>query len=454
MLRIQRQGIAWSGLVIACLMANAIAPPPPAQAYIINPLPTLGYTTSESTYILLVRVEKVSREKGVIIYHKVRDLAWKKYPEDTLKHAFNLKDRPAVAGQLFRPEANDWSYILQWAEPGKEAVIFIRKENNGGDCGHTYIDQCWYSNSSAANDGVWFHTLHTSPELLRKYFCGSPARLATAVEAMVAQGGNRDGNPVVPTLQEGSIAELRAGKGKIRGLRVGCARNDFNLKRDTAAWDDPKGVAVFVKALGEKDQTVRLQAVKELEHWFGPEVQAALPALTAALKHDDMATRRVAAAALGNYHLDASRAVPALCEALKDKDLELAVQASEALCALREKGNAAIPALREAMKVEGVRGESAAAALISINLDIEAEVPAVTEALRKRGSVGGKYRNLLERIKAPQDLDARQFFRDQAAIVGVSPPVPEYRGRKNIASGYWVYVYPYWYVWGEQSAPK
>ena len=444
----------WCGLVFACAIVTAVPPPPPAGAYIINPLPTLGFTASESTHILLVRVEKVNREKGVIVYHKVRDLSGKKYPKDTLKHAFNLKDAPAGAGKLFRPDGEEWGFVLNWAEPGKEAVIFIRKENNGGDTSHTYIDQCWYGSSSTADDWVWFHTLHTSPDMLRNYYCGSPAQLAVAVEKMSGRGANLDDNPVVPTLKEGSVSDLRAGRGKIGGLRVGHGRRNFNLERDTAEWEDPKAADAIAANLADKDGAVRLRAATELAHWFGPEAKAAVPALIAALKHDDPATRRAAAGALANYHLDASSAVPALCEALKDKDSEVAVKASEALCALREKGKDAIPALREAMKADGMRGEAAAAALIGIDPNIEAEVPAVAGVLQKRASVGGKYRKELERIKAPQDLAARQFFRDRAAIVGVSPATPAYRDHKNLPKGYWVYVYPYWYIWGEQSALK
>ncbi len=430
------------------LLATAGAAP----AYIANPLQTLGHTVGESTHVMLVRVEKVSREKGVIVYHKVRDLKGK-YPKDTLKHSFNLKD-PPTWGKLFRPEVEDWSYVLQWAEPGKEAVIFLKKQAPLGDFSQTYIDQCWYGSYSNTFDWVWFHTMHTSPDFLRKFYCGSPARLATAVDVMLASSGDHSDDPVIPILEEGSIADLRGGRGKIRGLRVGCIRYDFNLKRDTAAWEDPKAVEALVKKLKDKDQNVRLQAAKELAHWFGPEVKAALPALTAALKHEDPATRRAAAVALANYYLDAGSAVPALCEALKDPDPEVSVKAAEALCALREKGKAAIPALREAMKKEGVGATAAASALISINPDIEAEMRVVTELLQKRASAGGKYRTQLQRIKVPQDLVARQFFRDQAAFVGMTPAAADYRGHKSLPRGYWVYDYPYWYIWGEQSAPK
>ena len=168
------------------MVATAALPPPPAAAYVIKPLPTLGFTAAESTHILLVRVEKVSREKGVIVYQKVRDLRGN-YPTDTLTHAFRLKDAPAVAGQVFRPEADEWGFVLHGAEPGKEAVAFIRTENTGGDPSRTHVAQCRYAGSATAGDGVWFHTRHTSPDMLRTDFCGSPARLAVAGEAMLAR---------------------------------------------------------------------------------------------------------------------------------------------------------------------------------------------------------------------------------------------------------------------------
>lgn len=440
----------WCGLALICWIVVAATP---VQAYILVPLPTLGYTTAESNHVMLVQVEKVSREKGVIIYRKVRDLRGN-YPKDTVKHVFNLKEAPSVASGMFRPEVAEWSYILQWAEPGQQAVIFIRKQNNSGDSSLTYIDQCWYASSSAADDWVWFHTLYSSSELLRSYFCGSPARLATAVDQMVAQGANLENNPVVPILHEGSIAELRAGRAKVRGRRAGGGRLDVNLARDTAPWEDPKGVEALIKTLKEGDGTARLQAAKELAHWFGPEIKSAQPALTAALKHDDPATRRAAAVALANAFLDAAGACPALCEALEDADAEVAVHAAGALGALRSKDKAASAALQAALAKKGALAEAAASALILGNPDIETQTPAVTALLEQRASVDGKYQKLSQRIKAPQDLLAQQFFQDRAAIVGINAAVPDYQGHKDVPKGYWVYVFPYWYIWSEQAKAK
>jgi len=45
----------------------------PAQGYITTPVPTLG-RLAQSTYITLVRVEKVSKENGIIVYRKLHDI--------------------------------------------------------------------------------------------------------------------------------------------------------------------------------------------------------------------------------------------------------------------------------------------------------------------------------------------------------------------------------------------
>ena len=56
----------------------------PAARYIEAPYP-LGRVTAESTNILVVMVEKVDKQKNLIIYKKVQDLKGK-HPGDTIKH--------------------------------------------------------------------------------------------------------------------------------------------------------------------------------------------------------------------------------------------------------------------------------------------------------------------------------------------------------------------------------
>jgi hypothetical protein len=71
------------------------------------------------------------------------------------------------------------------------------------------------------------------------------------------------------------------------------------------------------------------------------------------------------------------------------------------------------------------------------------------KALRKAHG-GGKYQMLLRQIKAPQDAAQYADFRD----LGLRQ-VKEYAGVTDLPKGYWVYVYPYWYIWRDLAAtPK
>lgn len=58
-------------------------------------------------------------------------------------------------------------------------------------------------------------------------------------------------------------------------------------------------------------------------------------------------------------------------------------------------------------------------------------------------SVNGKYYNLLMTLYVPQDQASYGNFYDWGYYTGTS-----YAGYNNIPPGYWVYVYPNWYVWG------
>jgi len=70
---------------------------------------------------------------------------------------------------------------------------------------------------------------------------------------------------------------------------------------------------------------------------------------------------------------------------------------------------------------------------------------AAPEAVRK-AAVGGKYRSLLAVIRVPEDLAAYTAFSDY----GFSN-TPAWGGYTGLPAGYWVYVYPHWYLWRETS---
>lgn len=65
--------------------------------------------------------------------------------------------------------------------------------------------------------------------------------------------------------------------------------------------------------------------------------------------------------------------------------------------------------------------------------------------LLKRASVDGKYKGLLRKFEVPQDLANYGEFSDYGYYTGTS-----YAGYDDLPIGFWVYVHPHWYIWGEQ----
>jgi hypothetical protein len=80
--------------------------------------------------------------------------------------------------------------------------------------------------------------------------------------------------------------------------------------------------------------------------------------------------------------------------------------------------------------------------------DPKGEFPPEAEALAK-AEVKGKYRNLLTKVAAPGDRGSYKDFSDYGWYSGTS-----YKGRRDLPQGYWVYVYPYWFIWGESTQKK
>lgn len=70
------------------------------------------------------------------------------------------------------------------------------------------------------------------------------------------------------------------------------------------------------------------------------------------------------------------------------------------------------------------------------------EEPAVPE----QAHVNGRYRGLLRVLHAPQEAAANQRFLEWGWWNG-----NVWAGHRNLPSGYWVYVYPNWYIWQERN---
>src|SRR5262249_57018044 len=107
-------------LAVACLMA---AWPRPAAAYVSVTPPTLGALCNDSVNIYILRVEKASAEKGVILFKCVEVLKGK--PDPTArKHV--IPAAIAVGGEksVAATDVAGPKLILGWATEGKTAVFF------------------------------------------------------------------------------------------------------------------------------------------------------------------------------------------------------------------------------------------------------------------------------------------------------------------------------------------
>src|SRR5947199_8665249 len=131
----------------------------PARAYVEAPY-TLGRILNESSNVILMRVEKVDKERNLIIYRKVKDLKGT-HPTDTIKHN--------IGHAGFNPR--EWQYAMEGAQVGNLAVMF----HNGG-ASENFLPGYWYQ----AYAGDWWAMSHGEPFLLRSY-AGKPEKLAAAV---------------------------------------------------------------------------------------------------------------------------------------------------------------------------------------------------------------------------------------------------------------------------------
>ncbi len=75
-------------------------------------------------------------------------------------------------------------------------------------------------------------------------------------------------------------------------------------------------------------------------------------------------------------------------------------------------------------------------------LDTKLTVP----KLMDRASVKGRYRELLHVLYIPTDRQSYTEYREWGLWSGAS-----YGGYNGLKAGYWVYVYPRWYIWKEMK---
>lgn len=197
------------GLLAGCALLSSI-PTPYVHAYVEAPYP-LGKVIFESTNIVVMRVEKVDKEKNLIIFRKVRDLKGT-HNTELIKHN--------IGRGGFNPR--EWQYTMEWAEVGKTAIFF----HNGG-ASETCIGNYWYQ---CYNNGEWWGLSHGEPFLLRS-FCGNVDKLAAAVTDIV-----QNKEVVVPCMVDGNKDDLHLRRARIQRLKASLKIQDYNPKRDFVGW--------------------------------------------------------------------------------------------------------------------------------------------------------------------------------------------------------------------------
>jgi hypothetical protein len=185
---------------------------------------------SWSTHGVVMRVEAVDKTKGVIVFRKVRDLKGK-WPAEVAQHVIG----GGVAGR---------HHVLNWAEPGKLAVMFALESYKWS---HTYIDNCWYA-STTTNWQAWTVS-HEEPVLLPR-FCGRPEKLAYAAGEILA---GRE--VVVPCMVADNLQDLVQRRAKVQRLRASLKLQAYNAREQFAGWggddlDARLGMAGFLQSLG------------------------------------------------------------------------------------------------------------------------------------------------------------------------------------------------------------
>src|SRR4051812_15042530 len=103
-----RQRSMCVAVVVAVLMVLCVKDRP-AHAYVEIPY-TIGRVINEATNVCVMRVEKVDKERNLIIFTKVADLKGK-HPTEQIKHN--------IGRGGFHPR--EWQFIMEAAEPGKIA---------------------------------------------------------------------------------------------------------------------------------------------------------------------------------------------------------------------------------------------------------------------------------------------------------------------------------------------
>jgi HEAT repeat protein len=405
--------------------------------------PTLGKVISQSDHIMVLEVDKVSREKQVIIFKRIADLKGKDSPE-IVKHQ--------ITDGFHARQART---ILDWAEPGEIAVCL-----QSGRQSLTYIGGYWYH--CGVLEAPWWRMTTGRRDMAYAYF-GSVAKLREHVTAIAA------GREVVVTALKFDVIGLPPDSGKwihrkidrwavleavssgrlMRGkewpvwrIKAGLKLPDYtyHLVGDSLLKDSkyivgdgpaaPEDVPGLTKALTNADALTRRDAADDLG-LIRPPAKDAVPALQKLAEQDRDPLGRIAAAkAIASIDPKHETAIPLLVKALQDKTAKVRKRAAESLGDLGPGAKSAVTALVKAVKDSDPTVSWAAVdALGQIGPDAESAVPALIEALKDAstggaaadalGQIGPKAQAAVSALKQALDGDVTVRWASAVALVRI-----------------------------------
>jgi HEAT repeat protein len=391
-------------LLAALVLLSGPGAPTRAWAFleVSQVVPTLGRVVKQSTRIEVLQVDKVSREKRIIIYKKIADLKGEG-PSEVVKHKL---------AEGYHPR--ELRTVLDWAEPGETAVCFYT-----GQGSVTCIGRYWYL--CLGDDGPWW-TMKAGMPAMAYCYSGSVARLRGHVADILA------GREVVVTALKYQVLGLAPGPGKwierklehwatheaissgrlMRGKEwpVWRIKASFKTQSETISLvqeslmgktnflvGDDAGTAEdvpgLVKALGQEDARARLEAAEDLGLIGTPAAEALAPLRKLTGRDADPLLRVAAARAVALIDPKDDTAAPVLVEALKDRSARVRQRAAESLGDLGPGARSAVAALVKAAKdLDPAVSWAAIDALGQIGPDAEAAVPTLVEALKDADARG------------------------------------------------------------------
>jgi hypothetical protein len=158
---------------LASVSLGMLLAAPAAIGYIHYPPKTLQKMCKDSHQIRLLKVEKLNKEKGVIVFELAASLKGEKSQITSFRHKIRI-------------DAERVKPILDWARDGKTAVMFSIEGKRGDQVvgiGYVFIDEYCYSVEYKSAGKYWL-LLRAEPGMSACYH-GSAKRLREAVKDLL-----------------------------------------------------------------------------------------------------------------------------------------------------------------------------------------------------------------------------------------------------------------------------